>query len=147
MFWIEALVVLAVAMGWSASARAGCSSTSGLPMVINYGSMAVSNALAVGAVVPGTERPFRLVGTCTGLYNIDVVACPASAQAVSGMTGVYQTGLAGVGMRMRAQDGTPLVGVGTCATTSSLGKTSATGAYDVSGSFELVKTGVVRLGP
>jgi type 1 fimbria pilin len=146
-FWIDVLVVLAVTMGWSASAHAACSTTVSPPAAFNYGSMAVSNALAVGEVIPGTARQFRLAGTCSGLYNLDIVACPpGGTQAVSGMTGVYQTGLGGVGMRIRTQGGVPLVGTGVCATTSSLGKTSATGAYDVSGSFELVKTGAVTTG-
>jgi hypothetical protein len=142
------LVVLAVAMGWSASAHAACSATVGPPAAFNYGSIAVSNALAVGEVIPGTVQQFSLAGTCTGtgVYNSDVVSCPRGVAAVSGMTGVYPTGLSGVGMRMRNQAGTPLVGTGNCATTSSLGKTSGTGAYNVSGSFELVKTGVVATG-
>jgi type 1 fimbria pilin len=134
-------------MAWPMVARADCPTTMGLPQSFDYGSVAIPNTLAVGDVIPGTVRTFRIVGTCAAstTFSKDVVTCPAGG-AVSGLTGVYATGRAGVGMRMRNSAGTPLVGTGQCATTSSLGKTDSTGHFDVSGSFELVKTGVVAAG-
>ena len=134
-------------MAWPTVARADCPTTMGLPQSFDYGSVAIPNTLAVGDVIPGTVRSFRIVGKCAAsvTFSKDVVACP-TVGAVSGFTGVYPTGLAGVGMRMRNSAGTPLVGTGQCATTSSLGKTDSAGNFDVSGSFELVKTGVIAAG-
>lgn len=144
--WIGAAILCALVMGWSVAARADCP-TAALPFTFNYGSVAVPNSLAVGAIIPGTVLPFRLTGTCTAAstFNKDVVACPTAA-AVSGMTDVYPTGLAGVGMRMRNKDGVSLVGTGSCGVTSSLGKTDSAGNFDVSGTFELVKTGTAATG-
>jgi type 1 fimbria pilin len=144
--WIRMAVLFASATVWSTAARADCA-TPALPYSFDYAAVAVPNALDVGSVIPGTERPFRLVGTCTAsnTFSKDVVACPSSAQ-VAGMTGVYPTGLAGVGMRMRNSGGVPLVGTSNCSTSSSLGKTDSTGKFDVSGTFELVKTGTVSVG-
>ncbi|MFM0250160.1 fimbrial protein [Paraburkholderia sediminicola] len=144
-FKVLALAVLA--LGWTASARAANCTTTGLPKVFTYGTIAVSNSLAVGAVIPGTVQSFTLSGTCpASAANTDVVACPASQSPVSGTTDVYSTGLSGVGMRMRNSSGTPLIGSGNCATTSSLGKTAADGTFNVSGTFELVKTGSISAG-
>lgn len=144
--WISAAILCASVMGWSVSARAECP-TAALPYSFDYGSVAVPNSLGVGAVIPGTERSFRLKGTCASAttFNKDVVACPKTA-AVSGMADVYPTGLAGVGMRMRNQNGVPMVGSQACSTNSSLGKTDGAGNFDVSGTFELVKTGTVAIG-
>lgn len=134
--------------GWHASSWAECKTTVGLPAVINYGSIAVSNSLAVGAVIPATERPVRIVGTCTSanLFNQPVVACPTGPSAVAGMTGVYTTGLAGVGMRLVDINGVPMVGTGQCSTTSFLGTTDSAGHFDVSGTFALIKTGPITPG-
>lgn len=134
---------------WLDTALADCPTTSGAPQTINYGSLGISNSLPVGAVIPGSERSFRITGACasSSTFNKDIVACPVSGSAVAGMTGVYPTGHAGIGMRMRDQNGNPLVGTGSCATTSSLGKTDAAGKFDLPASFELVKTGPVATGP
>src|SRR6201747_1385034 len=102
--WFSAVILCAWVAGWSVAARADCP-TPALPYSFDYGSVAVPNSLAVGAIIPGTERPFRLRGSCASAttFNKEVVACP-NAAAVSGMTDVYPTGLAGVGMRMRNKD-------------------------------------------
>ncbi|MFM0508894.1 fimbrial protein [Paraburkholderia sp. RL17-373-BIF-A] len=62
------------------------------------------------------------------------------------MTGVYPTNVAGVGMRMRDANGKPMVGTGACSTDSQLGTTGSDGSFNVSGTFELVKTGPVTGG-
>jgi type 1 fimbria pilin len=62
------------------------------------------------------------------------------------MTGVYATSLAGIGMRVRDAQGKPMVGTGACSTDSSLGNTGSDGAFSVSGTFELIKTGPVTAG-
>lgn len=139
----QALVVFTVFFGWSCAARADCPVTGGMP-VFAYGSVAVPVNLSVGEVIPGTIRSFRLSGQCVlaGLFNKDIVACPTKA-AVAGLSGVYATGVTGIGMRMRNNAGVALDDTGGCQTQSSLGKTDATGKFDVAGTFELVKTGPV----
>lgn len=137
---------LMIALGWTASAHADCRTT-GLPTTFTYGAIAASNSLPVGQTIPGTLKPFTLNGKCSvSLANKDVVACPGGGTAVANMTGVYPTNLAGVGMRMRDSNGKPMVGTGACSTTSSLGKTAANGSFNVSGTFELVKTGPIQSG-
>lgn len=142
---VFALAVLA--LGWTASARADCPTT-GLPKTFTYGSIAVSNSLAVGAVIPGTVQSFTLTGKCsdTSLANKSIVACPSGQNPVPGTTDVYSTGLSGVGMRMRDSSGKALIGTGSCGATSSLGTTAADGSFNVSGTLELVKTGPITAG-
>lgn len=141
-------VGLSMMLGWAGSARAECPTTTGLPATFTYGSVAVSSSTAVGDVIPGTVQKFTIVGKCasSSLYNKPIVACPPSATQVSGMTGVYATNVAGVGMRMRDANGKPLVGIGSCSTDSQLGTTGSDGSFNVSGTFELVKTGPVTGG-
>nr|WKF59876.1 Fimbria adhesin protein [Paraburkholderia busanensis] len=145
-WFVQALFLAVMALGWTASARADCPTT-GLPKTFNYGPIAVSNNLAVGDVIPGTVQSFTLSGKCSSTWaNQSVVACPNTQNPVSGTTDVYSTGLAGVGMRMRNSSGVPLIGSGLCDTTSSLGTTAADGSFNVSGTFELVKTGTIAGG-
>ena len=144
---LRALVLIALAFGAASSARADCP-TQGLPLIFTYGTVAVSNSLAVGEIIPGTVQAFRLSGTCAApsLYNRPIVACPPAATPIDGMTGVYTTGVTAVGMRMRDSTGKPLVGTGGCSTDSSLGNVGADGTFNVSGTFELVKTGTITGG-
>jgi type 1 fimbria pilin len=62
------------------------------------------------------------------------------------MNGVFTTSLAGVGMRMRDSSGKPLNASATCSTDASLGNTGTNGSFNVSGTVELVKTGVTTSG-
>jgi type 1 fimbria pilin len=141
-----AFVLAALAFGWTASAYGDCPTTD-LPITFVYGSVGVSNSLAVGDVIPGTVKTFKLAGKCSaGLANLPVVACPAGPTAVAGMSGVYTTDRAGIGMRMRTASGTPLVGTGSCSTTSSLGNTAVDGSFNLSGTFELVKIASISAG-
>lgn len=146
--WIFTALALLFALGLPLVARADCPTTMGYPQVIDYGSVGVPNTLPSGAVIPGTVRSFRIVGTCasSSSFGKDLVLCP-SVGLVAGMSDVYPTGHAGVGMRMRDQNGAPLVGTGQCASTSSLGKVGSTGKFDVGASLELVKTGAIAPGP
>lgn len=142
------LIVLASMLGWSTQAYAECPTTAGLPATFTYGSVAVSDSTAVGDVIPGTVQKFTIIGKCSlsTLFNKPVVACPPSGTAVPGMTGVYPTNVAGVGMRMRDANGKPMVGTGLCSTDSQLGTTGSDGSFNVSGTFELVKTAAVTGG-
>ncbi|MPW15383.1 fimbrial protein [Paraburkholderia sp. CNPSo 3157] len=145
---VRAFAMLALVVGFASHAHADCPTSTGLPATFTYGSVAVSDSLAVGGVIPGTVRTFTIIGKCSlnSLYNMPIVACPPSGTAVPGMTGVYPTNVAGIGMRMRDANGNPMVGTGSCSMSSSLGYTGADGSFNVSGSFELVKTGTVSSG-
>lgn len=142
------LVLLALPACSIGEARADCTASSGMPAVFSYGSVAVSNTVAVGDVIPGTVKAFTVVGKCvsSGVFGKPIVACPGSGTEVSGMTGVYPTNVAGVGMRMRDSNGNPLSGTGGCSMTSVLGYVGADGRYNFTASFELVKTGTVSSG-
>lgn len=145
---LPALVAGACGLAWAPGAEADCPVSSGLPQVMNYGSVTVPNSLATGSVIPGTGRTFAVVGKCaaSSLYDKPIVACPVSATEVPGMTGVYATDLAGIGMRMRNASGRPLVGTGECSPDAVVGQTAADGSFSYSASFELVKTGAVTSG-
>jgi hypothetical protein len=138
----------AFALDWTVSAQADCPTT-GLPATFIYETITVSNSLAVGAVMPGTVRSFRLSGKCSGsnLSNVAIVSCPSSRSPVSDTADVYSTGSPGVGMRMLNSRGTALIGSGVCGpNTSVFSKVGACGCFTVSGTFELVKTGTIAAG-
>lgn len=146
---LRVFLLVACMLGWMPSAFAGgvCSPVTGVPKAFTYGTIAVSNTLAVGAVIPGTVQSFTITGNCpASVANIPIVACPSSQNPVTGTADVYSTGLTGVGMRIRNSSGIALVGSGQCGTTSSLGATAADGSFNVSGTVELVKTGPIAAG-
>lgn len=144
---LRLIAVFTLFFSFAGHARADCPVNGGMPL-FNYGSVVVSESLAIGEVIPGTVRTYQLVGKCTSnsTFNRPVVTCPLSGAEVSGMTGVYPTNVAGVGTRMRDGSGKPLIGTGACSTDSSLGTVGATGDFNVAGSFELVKTGPISGG-
>lgn len=145
---LRALMVFAIAFAWSTAARAECA-TPDLNFPFTFGSVAVPINLAVGDVIPGTTRPFRFAGQCVSptLFNKPVVACPTNgATAVPGLQGVFTTNVAGIGMRMRNSAGTPLDNSDGCQALGTLGMTDATGHFDLTGTFELVKTGSISTG-
>lgn len=141
------IATLALLFATPTIARADCPTT-GLPATFSYGSIAVSDTLAIGSVIPGTARSFALSGKCaaSSTFNTPVVACPGSGTPVSGMPGVYPTNVAGIGMRLLDSNGNPLIGTGTCSATSSLGTVGPDGTFNVTGTFQLVKTGPVGSG-
>ncbi|WP_248322072.1 fimbrial protein [Caballeronia sp. Sq4a] len=144
---LRILGVLAFFVTTPTIASADCPTT-GLPATFSYGSIAVSDTLANGSVIPGTARPIALSGKCaaSSTFNTPVVACPGSGTPVAGMPGVYPTNVAGIGMRLLDSNGNPLIGTGACSTTSSLGTVGADGTFNVTGTFQLVKTGPVGSG-
>ncbi|CAE6701477.1 hypothetical protein R75461_00640 [Paraburkholderia nemoris] len=146
-WFLHAIVLVTLALGWTASARADCP-TANLPMTFTYGTLAVSNSLAVGETIPGTVKTFSLSGKCSSssTFNTPVVACANGSSLVAGMNGVFTTSLAGVGIRMRNSSGSPLNASGKCSTDASLGNTGADGSFNVSGTVELVKTGATTTG-
>jgi type 1 fimbria pilin len=145
---LRALTVLAIVFAWSTAARADCA-TPNLNFPFTYGSIAVPADLAVGGVIPGTTRSFRVTGRCTAsnLFNKAIVACPTNGStAVPGLQGVFTTNVAGIGMRMRNSSGTPLDNSDGCQALGTLGMTDGAGNFDMTGTFELVKTGTVSTG-
>lgn len=140
-------IAAAICVLLSANAKADCPTT-GLPARFVF-TIAASSALAIGEVIPGATRSFRLSGRCTEsrTFGIDVVACPGSTPPIPGTVGIYPTGMEGVGMRLRNSSGTSLTGTGSCSSPgSTLGTVGQDGTFDISGTFELVKTGPISGG-
>ncbi|PQV45549.1 fimbrial protein [Paraburkholderia sp. BL21I4N1] len=144
---VRVILLVVFTLCWTANARADCPTT-GLPKTFTYGTLAISNSLVAGDTIPGTVQSFTLSGQCTNsaTFDIPVVVCASGQTPVSGMPGVFTTGLPGVGMRMRNGQGVALNQSGACGADSSLGSTSSNGSFNVSGTLELVKTGTVTGG-
>lgn len=148
-FLVRMLAVLAFAMGIQSSAYAfACTNISGLPNAISYpGTVAVPSSLLPGDTIPGTVRAFSISGTCTiGVGSPQtiqvgsaIVACTMDGGSTEVMSGVYTTGVSGVGMRLRNSAGTPIVNGSGQACFSSIAQIGAGGSYNFSGTLELVR--------
>ncbi|MFJ4288633.1 fimbrial protein [Cupriavidus sp. NPDC089707] len=134
-------------------AHAGCTSTPAMPYLQTMNNMAVAVNLPVGSAIPGTVRYYTFTGTCTETLPYVVAGAPIiSCYYGSGnevMPGVYSTGVAGVGIRLRNAAGQPMTnaqGVNCDTRAANLGTVNADMTYSVSVSVEFVKTGVISTG-
>ncbi|WP_232785419.1 MULTISPECIES: fimbrial protein [unclassified Serratia (in: enterobacteria)] len=131
------------------AANYGCTSTPDIPGVATLTSTAVSTSLPVGSVIPGTERSFSFSGNCAAISTIPqgiaIITCYYGVGGeVSGMPGVYDTGVSGVGITLINSAGQRVVGAGPgCDTRGTpLGYISNTSGktFSVSMTLALVKT-------
>ncbi len=131
------------------AANVGCTSTPDVPGVAALGSTAVSTSLPVGSIIPGTERFFSFAGNCANISAVPqgtaIITCYyGSGSEVSGMPGVYNTGVAGVGITLINGSGQRVVGAGAGCDTrgNALGYISNTSGktFSISMTLALVKT-------
>ncbi|WP_240804974.1 fimbrial protein [Cupriavidus oxalaticus] len=115
--------------------------------------MAVDTSLPVGSTIPGTVRYYTLNGSCPLTPPYVVAGAPIiSCYYGSGsevMPGVYSTGIAGIGIRLRNAAGQPMTNAAgvTCDTrAANLGVLNPDLTYSVSVSVEFVKTGPIGTG-
>ncbi|SCU75597.1 Fimbrial protein [Cupriavidus necator] len=147
--WLVVLACLAVPH----FAQAACSSTPAMPYLQALSNIAVAANLAVGSTIPGTVHYYSFSGTCANVPPYVVAGAPIiSCYYGSGteiMPGVYSTGVAGIGIRLRNAAGQPMTNASglNCDTRSAnLGYLDANLNYSISVSVEFVKTGPITSG-
>lgn len=152
-FNLAAALLIGVLLQSPAYAVTGCAATAGLPQTINFNStVAVSNNLAFGDSIPGTQRPFAISGQCLigagsparVAVGTTIVMCTTNSGSTEISPGIYSTGVTGVGMRVITSTGTALTNAVSSGCTSSVAKILTGGYFNFTGTIELVRTtGVV----
>lgn len=148
-----ALLLLLCVMSVRAYAVNGCIAYSGLPGIITYpGAVAVSSTLKYGDMIPGTQRPFAASGVCRlGASNAGaggpsiqvgsrIVMCTMNGGSTEISSGIYSTGVTGVGMRVRDSSGNAITSATSQACASQISTIGSGGSYNFSGTLELVRT-------
>lgn len=118
--------------------------TSDLPYTMARGKIEVSPSLAVGGVIPGTAESHSVTGSCSGtLASTLIKACSESlGQEVSGLPGVYETGVPGIGIELLNSSGQVVRGKGNQCDSSStpMGTVDSSQNFNFSYTLQLVKT-------
>ncbi|WP_354682918.1 fimbrial protein [Cupriavidus necator] len=134
-------------------AHAACTSTPAMPYLQTMNNMAVVVNLAVGSTIPGTVRYYTFSGKCAVVPPYVYAGAPIiSCYYGSGsevMPGVYSTGVAGIGIRLRNAAGQPMTNAAgfNCDTrAANLGYVNPDMTYSVTVSIEFVKTGPISAG-
>ncbi|CAM8127332.1 MULTISPECIES: fimbrial protein [Enterobacter] len=141
------LLVLATASLFVPHAKATCTSPD-LPKMINVSSISVSSTLPVGATIPGTEQTVHISGNCYNPadYGLPIVACYyGSGTEIPGLSGVYESGIEGVGVALMNDKGQRITGAGGVycnSTATPLGYVSddVAESFSFDATLELVKT-------
>lgn len=126
-----------------------CVASSGLPSVLMYpGTVAVASNLNYGDTIPGTQRTFFISGVCaigkgtpaTIQVGSRIVMCTMDGGSTEISNGIYTTGVAGIGMRVRDGAGNPITNATSQACASQISTIGSGGSYNFSGTLELVRT-------
>ncbi|CAM6752996.1 MULTISPECIES: fimbrial protein [Enterobacter] len=141
------LLVLATASLFVPHAKATCT-TSDLPKTIDVASISVQTTLPVGATIPGTEQTVHVSGHCNTPEDkgLEIVSCYyGSGTEVPGLSGVYDSGVKGIGVALMNDKGQRITGAGgvTCDSRSTpIGYVSDDRnlTFDFNVTLELVKT-------
>lgn len=143
----SALVLLG-AGGWSFSASADCPSTPNLPYNFTLSSIAVSRDLPIGSDIPGSINEINISGQCS--YSPPHYESPGDPIAtcyygtgaeVSGLPGVYHTGVQGIGIAVTNSDGVRVRGQApTCAATDVLDRLDSDRRFNFLYRVSFVKT-------
>lgn len=95
-------------------AKATCTSPD-MPKMINVASISVPTTLAVGETIPGTEQTVHIAGNCdqSGDKGLEIVSCYyGSGAEIPGLKGVYDSGVPGVGVALKNEEGQRISGAG-----------------------------------
>lgn len=141
------LLVIGTAALFMPHAKATCT-TPDMPKMINVAAISVPTTLAVGATIPGTEQTLHVAGNCNHPYEsgMEIISCYyGNGSEIPGLTGVYDTGVPGVGIALRNDQGQRISGGGKTACDSRstpIGYVSTDGyqSFDFNVTLELVKT-------
>ncbi|EHN8921802.1 fimbrial protein [Enterobacter asburiae] len=108
------LLVLGTAALFMPHAKATCTSPD-MPKMINVASISVPTTLAVGETIPGTEQAVHIAGNCdqSGDKGLEIVSCYyGSGAEIPGLKGVYDSGVPGVGVALKNEEGQRISGAG-----------------------------------
>lgn len=86
-----------------------------MPKMINVASISVPTTLAVGETIPGTEQAVHIAGNCdqSGDKGLEIVSCYyGSGAEIPGLKGVYDSGVPGVGVALKNEEGQRISGAG-----------------------------------
>ncbi|PUW36880.1 ferrous iron transporter B, partial [Cronobacter sakazakii] len=109
---LSALLVLAGSLFFMPHAKASCTAPM-MPYTVSVAYVAVSSTLPVGATIPGTDELVSIHGSCNGYSGQPIIACYyGSGNEVSGMPGVYETGVEGIGISLMNDKGQRIIGGG-----------------------------------
>ncbi|TXU02837.1 type 1 fimbrial protein [Enterobacter hormaechei] len=141
------LLVIGTAALFMPHAKATCT-TPDIPKMINVAAISVPTTLAVGATIPGTEQTLHVAGNCNHPYEsgMEIISCYyGNGSEIPGLTGVYDTGVPGVGIALRNDQDQRISGGGKTACDSRstpIGYVSTDGyqSFDFNVTLELVKT-------
>ncbi|MCU6160951.1 fimbrial protein [Enterobacter bugandensis] len=141
------LLILGAAALFMPHAKATCTSPD-LPKQLNLASISVSSTLPVGATIPGTEQTVHVAGNCYNPsdYGLPIVACYyGSGLEIPGLTGVYESGVEGVGIALMNDKGQRITGGGgiycnSSATPLGFVSTDVSESFNFDVTLELVKT-------
>lgn len=107
-------LVLAVTALFMPHAKATCTSPN-MPTMINVASVSVSSTLPIGATIPGSEQTVHVAGNCdqSGDSGLEIVSCYyGTGSEVSGLRGVYDSGVPGIGVALKNDKGQRISGAG-----------------------------------
>lgn len=141
------LLVLGTAALFMPHAKATCS-TPDMPKMINVATVSVPTELAVGDTIPGTEQSVHIAGNCDNSTDsgLMIIACYYGTGAeIQGLTGVYDSGVPGVGVALKNEQGQRISGAGgvSCNSTNtpiSYVSTDGKQSFGFDITLELVKT-------
>lgn len=108
------ILVLGTAALFMPHAKATCTSPD-MPKMINVASISVPTTLAVGETIPGTEQAVHVAGNCdqSGDKGLEIVSCYyGSGAEIPGLKGVYDSGVPGVGVALKNEEGQRISGAG-----------------------------------
>lgn len=108
------IIVLATATLFMPHAKATCT-TPDLPKMINVASISVPTTLAVGETIPGSEQTVHVAGQCDQSVDrgLEIVSCYYGTGAeLPGLKGVYDSGVAGIGVALMNDKGQRIGGAG-----------------------------------
>ncbi|WP_368541529.1 fimbrial protein [Enterobacter soli] len=138
------LITLSAGALFMPHAHAATCTTSDLPYTLSAGKVPVSPSLAVGGIVPASTETHSVTGSCTGTLNNTVItACYLGlGTEVPGLPGVYETGVAGVGIEMLNSAGQVIQGKGSAcnSTATPVGTVDSSQNFNFTYSIRLVKT-------
>lgn len=138
------LITLCAGTFFMPQVYAATCTTSDLPYSLSAGKVSVSPSLAVGGIIPSSTETHSVTGSCSGtLNNTTINACYEGLGAeISGMPGVYESGVPGVGIQMLNSAGQVIRGKGsTCNSTATpMGTVDGSQNFNFTYSIRLVKT-------
>lgn len=108
------LMILGTAALFMPHAKATCT-TPDMPKLINVASISVSTSLPVGETVPGSEQTVHVAGNCDSAIDsgLEIVSCYYGTGAeIPGLTGVYDSGVPGIGVALMNDKGQRISGAG-----------------------------------